>query len=636
MSLEKIAFIKPLDLSKEIELYSDDPRDNEKLRGVNGNVNAQITGRRTCTLEQAFKDRDDLINKAARNNDGSISRRAPDKLKGNVYEAQQTGDYNIDSATKGKADQTHASTGGDTLSDGTKISKNDQTTDIVVETKENPWSKTRQDPYQAKTGKTARHELKNSKYDNVGKVAPSDQVPESSGVIKNKVGGKEISSDNINSSELDQLTRDAKNQNAKYPAEKQQQKRNELARLNLFEAVKTGALIEGITTAASEIIKIVRSGELTEEQFIESIKNIICGTIDGAARGAAVVTATRIFDVAANSMEAVPVMAAANVALDLAKDLYKFATGKIEADMLLCNTVENSMKSLATFAGGYLGGLGATAAISAITGADMAAVGAGLGVPFGPLGIVVGSVIGGVIIGGAVNLAIKDAKSEAYGAFQQCLINIKNDIENDPSGRIYKFADAMSCLETRAWSFKSLIPGRNFISDMTEYNLKKRAIQEMRCQMYREIDLEKKAAYERLTALYEAQCKDITEQFLKMKTAMESGFKNDINNYIKQSYVTYLTAYNEIGQNIQQSVDRLETQKTEQNEISKAAENRVEANKQINSTIDEFMNNLGKESNADKMKEFTAGIFQILKSDKLLINKRYISYDEALMLLEAV
>ena len=627
-------FLVPLDFSKEIELYSRDSRDNDNSHGINGNVNAQVTGRRTCTLEQAIKDYEDSINRAARNNDGSISQRPVDKLKGNVYEAQQTGGYNIETAAKGKADQTHASTGGDTLSNGTKISKRDETTDIVVETKENPWSKTKQDHYQAKTGKTAQRELKNPKYDNVGKVAPSDQVPEGSGVIKNKVGDKEISSENISSSELEQLTKDAQNQKAKYPVEKQQQKQNELNKLNLFDAVKTGALIGGITTTVSELIKIVKNNELTEEQFIESAYNVLCGTIDGAARGATIVTATQVLNVAAKSLEAVPVMAGANIVFDFAKDLYKLAKGKIEADVLLCNTMENSMRSFASFIGGYLGGLGTTYAISAITGVDIVAVGAGIGAPFGPIGIVIGSVAVAVIFSGVADLVINDAKNEAYCAFQQCLKNVKKEIERDPSRRVYIFADAMSCLETREWSFKSLIPGRNFISDITEYNLKKRAIKEMRAQMYRQFDIEKKAVYERLTALYEAQCKDIVEQFHEQQAMMENGFKNNINNYFKQSYMTYLTAYNEIGQNIQQSIDRLEVQKIEQNEIIKAAENRVEVNKQINSAIDEFISNLGNEENMYKMKEFTAEIFQFLKSDKLLINKQYISYDEALMLLE--
>jgi len=627
-------FIKQLDFSKEIDLYPRDSGDNDNSRGINGNVNAQVTGRRTCTLEQAFKDYGDRINSSARNNDGSISRRGPDQMKGDVYQAQQTGTYNIETATKGKADQTHASTGGDTLSDGTKISKTDQTTDVVVETRENPWSKTRQDHYQAKTGKTARRELKNPKYDNVGKVAPSDQVPEGSGVIKNKVGGKEISSEDITSTELERLTKDAKNQEAKYPLEKQQEKRNELNKINLLDAVKTGALIGGISTVVSELIKIVKNDELTEEQFIQSAYNVLCGTIDGAARGATIVTATQVCNVAAKSLEAVPVMAAANVVFDFAKDLYKFAKGKIEADVLLCNTMENTMRSFASFTGGYLGGLGTTAAISAITGLDMVAVGAGIGAPFGPFGIVLGSVAAAVIFNGVADLIINDAKGEAYCVFQQDLKNARKEIERDPSRKVYIFADAMSCLETRKWSFKSLIPGRNLISDLTEYNLKKRAIKEMRAQMYQQFDLEKKAVYERITAQYEAQCKDIEERFHEQQAMMKNGFKNDIINDIQQSCMSYLTAYNEIGQNIQQSIDRLEVQKIEQNEIIKAAENRVEANKQINATIDEFMNNLGKEEDTDKLKEFTAEITQFLNSDKLLINKRYISHNEALMLLE--
>jgi hypothetical protein len=629
----------PLDLSK-IEIQSPDSSNNNKGKDVAGNTNAQVTGRRTNLLEQAFKDYEDSINRAARNNDGTVSQRPADKLKGNILEAQQKASYNVDAAAKGKGDKTHASMGGDKLSDGEVISKTDPTTDIVTETKKNPWSKTKQDPYQAKSGDSAQRELDNPKYDDVDKVAPSDQVSDGNTRIKSKVGGKEISSEEITSPELDKLTEDARNQNAKYLEEKKQQKRKELNRLNLIDAAKTGALIGGISVTISEIIKIVKNGELTKEQFVESVKNIIInGIVDGAARSTTIVAATQLFNVAKNSisLEAVPVMAAANVAFDLAKDLYKFACGNIEADVLLCNTVENSIKSLATFSGGYLGGLGATAAISAITGADMAAVGAGIGAPFGPIGIIIGSVVGGVIIGGVVNIAIKDAKEEAYAVFNRCLKNVRNEIERDPSRRVYIFADAMSHLEKRDWSFKSLIPGHNFISDMTEYNLKKRAIQEIHTQMDRHIASAKKAAYERLMAQYEAQCKDIEEQFLQQKSMMESRFKSDIDDYIKQSYVTYVTAHNEIGQNIQQSIKCLEKQKIEQNEIIRASEKRVEANKQINKTINEFMKNLGKDKDvkdSESIKEFIDIILQIVKSDKLLINKQYISFDETLELLE--
>jgi predicted MarR family transcription regulator len=156
--------------------------------------------------------------------------------------------------------------------------------------------------------------------------------------------------------------------------------------------------------------------------------------------------------------------------------------------------------------------------------------------------------------------------------------------------------------------------------------------------MDRHISHAKKEAYERLMAQYEAQCKDIEEQFLKQQEMLESKFKNDNNDYIRQSYFTYVTAYNEIGQNIQQNIKRLQKQELEQNEVIKAKENRVKANKQINKTINEFLKNIRNDENLEnieKIQEFADQITECVKSDKLLIGRQYISYDEALKLLES-
>ena len=62
-------------------------------------------------------------------------------------------------------------------------------------------------------------------------------------------------------------------------------------------------------------------------------------------------------EIAANSLEAIPIMATANVAVDFAKDLYKcFVTQSIDTDDLLCNTVNNVFSSATGFAGALAAG----------------------------------------------------------------------------------------------------------------------------------------------------------------------------------------------------------------------------------------------------------------------------------------
>ena len=114
-------------------------------------------------------------------------------------------------------------------------------------------------------------------------------------------------------------------------------------------------------------------------------------------------------EVAANSLEAIPAMSLANVAVDFAKDLYKcFVKNTIDTDDLLCNSVNNVFTSIAGFGGawafGQLGGhiAGQLTSQSFSQGVSMmavakssAATGAAIGSSFGPIGTIVGSVVGG-------------------------------------------------------------------------------------------------------------------------------------------------------------------------------------------------------------------------------------------------
>ena len=138
---------------------------------------------------------------------------------------------------------------------------------------------------------------------------------------------------------------------------------------------------------------------------------------------------------AANSLEAIPVMATANVAVDFAKDLYKcFVTQTIDTDDLLCNSVNNVFSSAAGFTGAWaVGQIGGQIAgqfssqaflqgVGILTSAKTAAAtGAAIGSSLGPIGTVVGSVVGGIVIGIGANAIIGTANKDAQKAYSECM-----------------------------------------------------------------------------------------------------------------------------------------------------------------------------------------------------------------------
>ena len=182
-------------------------------------------------------------------------------------------------------------------------------------------------------------------------------------------------------------------------------------------------------------------------------------------------------EVAANSLEAIPAMSLANVAVDFAKDLYKcFVKNTIDTDDLLCNSVNNVFTSIAGFGGawafGQLGGhiAGQLTSQSFSQGVSMmaaakssAATGAAIGSSFGPIGTIVGSVVGGIVIGLGANAIISTANKDAYNAFTTCINNINSHIELSGCEKLYYFADSMSNISDFRLSFKDLLDRKSVV-----------------------------------------------------------------------------------------------------------------------------------------------------------------------------
>ena len=333
--------------------------------------------------------------------------------------------YNFEAFTNGE------------LPDGSTLSRIDMHSDIMAYGRKWPWQKMeRVADAQSKihSGKNATRayakDMANKQYANQEFVGGEGQGVNSK--VHAKIGKTEIASDSGTPEQFKQLAEDMKKQSVpeyEHSAEKYQQ----LNRIHFWRAVKTGAITGAVISTVSEICHIIKERDsFSEDQFIESIQHIFCGTVDGGIRGGAIMSSVQIVGsifgkhIPANTLGAVPIMAAANIAVDFAKDLYRcFISRTIDADDLLCNSVSYSFSSAAGFGGSWVGGQVAGQVIAHATSAKAAAAtGATIGSALGPVGTIVGSAVGGLLFGLCASAISKIGEKDANENFDETMRKI--------------------------------------------------------------------------------------------------------------------------------------------------------------------------------------------------------------------
>ena len=376
------------------------------------------------------------------------------------------------------------------------------------------------------------------------------------------------------------------------------EKFDELNKITLERAIAMGAASGLIFSTIREIVDIIRNRkDLPEDQFVRSIEHILCGTVEGGVRSGAIVGSVQVFskligkEIAANSLGAVPLTAFTNVAVDLAKDLYKcFITKTIDTDDLLCNTVESSFSSASGFGGSWAAGHATEIFLSAKT---AAATGAGIGSSLGPIGTVVGSVVGGLIIGLGAGGIINTANKDAQKAFTETIAEINSHIELEGFSKMYYFADSMSTLSEIRLSFKDLLPCYNLISDLREYNLHKKAIKNISKQIESMVDssveAEKAKAMKQLEEHHKEQIRLLNQSFHEQSEILKEKFYDSVNTYVTGSYAQYVELYSLISSDTDEMLSDLENRKTEHSYILGYMKHRNEINEQINTTLQELM-----------------------------------------------
>lgn len=661
---EKIKINQSLNIDLDFEELStniDSPIDAvaDTLRNASSVGSAIQAGLQTVSLQSAIDNYAQTMNQAAiAKATGLPVRTYSVQYKGFAAEEYFKQTLKINALAKGVPDwQLGAYTKG-AMPDGTTLSGIDMETDISVWTRKRPWSKpNRSVDYQSKIHNDSSaytKDISNAQYENVEFVGGSGQGVNDK--INVNIGKKNISSDAITPEEATSLADKMKAQDtADY--QKSAEKHGELNKVNLGRAVAAGAATGAILATVKEIIEVIKNRDnLPEDQFVKSIEHILCGTVDGAARGGAIVGSVQLLgkvvgkEIAANSLGAIPAMAIANTAVDFAKDLYKcFVTGTIDADDLLCNSVNNTFSSFAGFGGawavGQLGGQisgqfssqvflqGASAIASAQT---AAATGAAIGSSLGPIGTIFGSVVGGIVIGLGANAIIGTANKDAQKAFSECIAEIDLQIELSGCAKIYYFADSMSSLSDFRLSFKDLLPCYNLISDLREYNLRKKAIKSIHEQIdasIASVDTAKIEALRSIDEQHSLRLKELQIQFNEQRLAMFNDFKESMNIYVANSYSQYIGFFDVLSGDIEDIMVNLNDRITTHSSILDYTRNRNKTNEQLNETLTEIMQD---PDSSASLKPFVEKLHWLMQQDELMVGRQYVSFDEALYLTNGV
>ena len=639
-----------------VEFSAGDEIASSVIRDASSEGTATQAGIQTKSLQSAMDNYAAAMNQSAIAKSTGLPVRTPtQQYKGFAAEEYFKNTLKINALAKGISDYKIGIYTKGQMPDGSVLSGIDKKTDISIWTRNYPWDKPmRTADYQCKIHNKASayaKDMNNPQYQDVQFVGGAGQGVNDT--IKVKIGRKTVYSDHITPKGSAKSAENMKNLSTPEYS-KRQEKIDELNKVNLGRAVMAGAATGLILTTVQEIVGVIKNAkDLPEDQFVQSIEHILCGTVEGGVRGGAIAGSVQLFgkmlgkEVAANSLEAIPVMATANVAVDFAKDLYKcFVTQTIDTDDLLCNSVNNVFSSAAGFTGAWaVGQIGGQIAgqfssqafmqgVGLLTSAKTAAAtGAAIGSSVGPIGTVVGSVVGGIVIGIGANAIIGTANKDAQQAYSESIADINSHIELSGCERLYYFADSMESISEFRLSFKDLLPCYNLISDLREYNIHKKAIKAIASQLevnLSGIDSEKQRALRGIEKQHQKRIAELSAIFAEQRLVMQNDFRESVNTYVANSYMQYISVYEVLEGNANALVEELQNRKTEHSYVLDYMRHRNEVNEQINNSLHELIEG----GDVDLLMPFIEKITWFIQQDELMVGRQYISFDEALCLVD--
>ena len=642
---DRVKTFDDIDFDDFIELSSTEGEADDDAVVTNA-VNAGVAtkaGLQYRSLQSAMDNFAEELKKAAITSKGTVTKAPTASFKGFAAEeyfkltlkinalAEGVPDYKIGVYTKG------------TLPDGSTLSGIDMSTDISVWTRKHFWSKPKRTvDYQSKIhNKASKYakDINNSQYQDVEFVGGAGQGVNDT--VKVEVNGVTVESDSITPEQAAKLADDMKNQDvAAY--DQRQEKIDKLNKINVRSATEAGALTGLITSTIKETISLIKNSKnLTEEDFVKSFEHILCGTIEGGVRGGATAESVVLLgkllnkEIAENSLEAIPAMVVANVAIDVGKDFYKcFVLQSIDTDDVLCNSVNNMYTSFAGYGGAWVGAQVAGYVTTGVLASAQTAcaTGAAIGSVLGPIGIIVGSVVGGLVIGIGANAVVGKAEKDAIESYNKTIKEINTHIELSGYERMYYFATSMSSLSDFKLSFKDLLPHYNLISDLKEYNLHKKALKGIVKQLddsIANIDVEKQKALEELKELHKRKQDELLASFSEQRSLLTDEYRESVNTYVSNSYMQYAAIYDVISGDIQDCMEQLFQNRSVYSELLNYMNHRNAINNELNTVLHELMVD---EDNLSLLKPFIDRITNFMQQDELLIGRQYVSSEEVMCL----
>ncbi len=111
---------------------------------------------------------------------------------------------------------------------------------------------------------------------------------------------------------------------------------------------------------------------------------------------------------------------------------------------------------------------------------------------------------------------------------------------------------------------------------------------------------------------------------------MQNDFRESVNTYVANSYVQYINVYEVIEGNSSALVEELKNRKTEYSYVLDYMRHRNEVNEQINNSLHELIEG----GDVDLLMPFIEKITWFIQQDELMVGRQYISFDEALCLVD--
>ena len=217
-------------------------------------------------------------------------------------------------------------------------------------------------------------------------------------------------------------------------------------------------------------------------------------------------------------------------------------------------------------------------------------------------------------------------------AFNECITEINTHIELSGCEKLYYFAASMSSISDFRLSFKNLLPCYNLISDLKEYNLRKKAIRNIQEQLdasIENVETTKIMALRKIEEQHNRRLEELQNRFNEQREAMFDEFKESMNTYVANSYSQYIGLFSVLSCDLQDVLSSLNNNRFTNNSILEYARNRNKINEQLNETLTEIMQD--PEPSA-LLKPFIEKLSWFMQQDEMMVGRQYLSFDEALYL----